>query len=143
VSERGIDILVVSPTGHPDLVVEVKVGENLDAATDRVADYMRRVGASVGIVINQATIRILRETFRGRPSIRVIGDFPTALAPSLRTSGDESDFEDGVQLWLESLRHARTATAEPLSSALVEHVLPAIADGTVRAAGPRTRSATG
>lgn len=142
-SERGIDIVVTSPTGHADVIVEVKLGGDLEAATSRLSEYMRRVGASVGLVVGQETIRILRETYRGRSSIQVAGDFPISLAPRLRRSSTEVEFAEHVQSWLESLRDGSSKTVEPLSSALAEHVLPAIAGGTVRAAGPRALSATG
>jgi hypothetical protein len=142
-SDRGIDIVVTSPSGHADVVVEVKLGGDLEAATSRLSEYMRRVGAPVGLVVGHERIRILRDTFRGSSSIKVAGDFPVSLAPSLRKSSNASEFEEHVQTWLESLRDGSSNTAEPLSSALAEHVLPSIAEGTVRAAGPRARSAAG
>jgi hypothetical protein len=43
VLDHGIDIVVTSPTGHTDLVVEVKLARQLDAATAQVREYMRGV----------------------------------------------------------------------------------------------------
>ena len=137
----GIDIVVTSPTGHTDLVVEVKLTRQLDEATAQVRAYMARIGAPVGLVVGRDRLRILRETYRDQPSIRVVGEFSLELARGLRTSEDPSEFEDHVQHWLETLARTGTAAEEPLLAALREHVLPVILDGTVRAAGPRVRVA--
>jgi len=90
VSDSGIDIVVTSPTGHADLVVEVKIGGDLEAATSRLSEYMRRVGASVGLVVGQEKIRILRDTYRGRSSIQVVGDFPIARVRPPERSHDRA-----------------------------------------------------
>lgn len=142
-ADDGVDIVVTSPTGHFDLVVEVKLRGDLDAATTQLSEYMSRVGADAGLVVGRDTIRILRDTYRGAPSIQVIGEFSTALARGLRIGTDVFEFEDSVQEWLESLRDGDDVAAEPLRSALARYVLPVIADGTVRAAGPRARLAAG
>ena len=142
-ADHGIDIVVTSPTGHTDLVVVVKLTKDLDDTTARLSKYMASVGAEAGLVVGLEVIRVLRETYRGRPSIRVVGEFPIAQARGLRLSTDVAEFEDSVQRWVESLQAGEDVATEPLHSALVEHVLPAIADGTVRAAGPRMRVAAG
>jgi hypothetical protein len=119
----------------------VKLAQQLDAATAQVREYMRRIGAAVGLVVGKDRLRILRETYRGQPSIQVVGEFPLELARGLHTSDDPLEFEDHVQRWLEALARTSDAAEEPLLAALREHVLPVIADGTVRAAGPRARIA--
>ena len=139
----GIDIVVTSPTGHFELVVEVKLRGDLDVATTRLSEYMRRVGADAGLVVGRDVLRILVDTYRGDPSIKVIDEFPTALARGLRVSTDALDFEDSVQRWLESLQNGEDVAVEPLRSALAAYILPALAEGTVRAAGPRARVAAG
>lgn len=139
----GIDIVVTSPTGHFELVVEVKLRGDLNAATTQLSEYMRRVGADTGLVVGRDVVRILVDTYQGDPSIQVVGEFPTALAHGLRVSTDVFDFEDSVQGWLESLQNGEDVADEPLRSALAAYILPALLDGTVRAAGPRVRGATG
>lgn len=139
----NVDIIVTSPTGHFDLVVEVKLRGEIDDATARLSEYMRRMGADAGLVVGRDTIRILRDTYQGDPSIRVVGEFPTVLARGLWVGTDESEFEDSVQRWIEALRDGGDVAAEPLRSALEEYVLPVIADGIVRGAGPRVRLAAG
>jgi hypothetical protein len=104
---------------------------------------MSGVGASVGLVVSREMIRILEETYQGHPSIQLVGEFPVSLARGLRTSTDPVDFADDVQRWLELLRAGEDGAVEPLRSVLAVHVSPALADGTVRAAGPRTRVAVG
>ena len=142
-TDHGIDIVVTSPTGHTDLVVVVKLAKDLDGTTAPLIKYMTGVGAEAGLVVGQHVVRVFRETYEGHPSIRVVGEFPIEQARGLRLSADVVEFEDSVQRWIESLQAGEDVAAEPLRSALAEHVLPVIADGTVRAAGPRMRVAAG
>jgi len=137
--DNGIDIVVTSPTGHADLVVEVKRSTDLERATVQVRNYMTKSGAAVGLVVGLDRLRILRETYRGQPSIQVVGDYPIAQARGLQVSEDPLEFEERVQDWLEALLQTGDRADEPLLAALREHVLPVIAEGTVRAAGPRLR----
>jgi hypothetical protein len=143
VADGGIDIVVTSPTGHFGLVVEVKLQGDLDAATSRLGEYMRRVGTNAGLLVVRDVLRILADTYRGDPSIKVVGEFPTSLARGLRASAAGVDFEDSVQRWLESLQNGEDVAAEPLRSALAAYILPALAEGSVRAAGPRAQAAAG
>lgn len=121
----------------------VKLGRDLEDATVRLRKYMAGVGAEAGLVVGQDTIRILRETYQGHPSIQVVGEFPITLARGLRSGSDAVDLEDSVQRWLESLQEGKAVAAEPLYSALARHILPVIEGGTVRAAGPRVHAAAG
>lgn len=141
VLETGVDIVVTSPTGHRALVVEAKLRGGLDEATSQLREYMRAVGADVGLVVTRDRIRILREMYRGEPSIQVVGEFPTQLADGLAGAVDGVDFEDRIQRWLESLRDQEQSTTDPRLAPLVEHVLPSLAEGTVRAARPRRHHA--
>jgi hypothetical protein len=143
VFDAGVDIVVTSPTGHRTLIVEVKLSGAIEEATSQLREYMLAVGADVGLVVVRDRIRILRETYRGEPSIQVVGEFPIQLADGLANARDEVDLEDRTQRWLESLRDHEQNTAEPLLAALTEHVLPSLAEGTVRAARPRIRHAAG
>ena len=145
--DSGVDIVVTSPAGHRTLLVQVKrYGGGIAEGTSQLRDYMQAVGADVGLVVVPDRIRILRETYRGEPSIQVVGEFPIQLADDLAASGEQIDFvdfEDRVQRWLESLRDHEQTAAEPLRTALIEHVLPSLVEGTVRAARPRIRRAAG
>lgn len=143
--DSGIDIVVTSPTGHRSLIVEAKLrgtADRIEDATAQLREYMRAIGAEVGLIVGD-TIRILRETYRGDPSIQVVGEFPIAQAHDLAGTDDYVDFEDRVQRWLEALRDHALVADEPLLAALREHVLPSLADGTVRAARPRLHHAAG
>jgi hypothetical protein len=142
VADNGIDIVGTSPTGHFNLVVMAKLGGDLDEATARLSDYMRRVGADAGLVVGRDIIRILVDTYLD-PPIKLVGEYPTVLARGLRIDMDVFDFEDSVQRWLEALQNGKEVADEPLRSALAEHILPNIADSTVRAARPRMRVAAG
>lgn len=103
-ANHNVDIIVTSPTGHFDLVVEVTLqGGRLDDATAQLREYMRGMGADAGLVVGRDVIRILRETFRGDPSIQAVGELPTSLARGLRIGTDPLEFEDSVQDWIEAL----------------------------------------
>ncbi|HSR96606.1 MAG TPA: hypothetical protein VLM79_06005 [Kofleriaceae bacterium] len=128
---------MTSPSGHRALVVEAKLSGSLEQATSQLREYMRAVGADVGLVVMRDRIRILREMYRGEPSIQIVGEFPTHLADGLAAAQDEVDFEDRIQRWLEALRDHEQVAAGPQLAALVEHVLPSLAEGIVRAARPR------
>lgn len=141
--DLGVDIVVTSPTGHRALVVEAKLRGGLEGATSQLRAYMQAVGAEVGLVVVRDRIRILRETYRGEPSIQVVGDFPIEQADMLAAARDQVDLEDRIQRWLESLRDHDQMATPPLNAALTEHVLPALVEGTVRAARPRARHAVG
>jgi hypothetical protein len=143
VLDRGVDIVVTSPTGHRALVVEAKLNGRIEDATSQLREYMGAVGAEVGLVVVRDRIRILRETYQDEPSIQVVGEFPIQQADHLADARDPVDFEDRIQQWLEALRDHEQIAAPPLLAALTEHVLPALVEGTVRAARPRTRQAAG
>jgi hypothetical protein len=136
-----VDIVVISLTGHADVVVEVTLARQLDSKTAQLREYMRRSGAPVGLLVGPEKIRILSDTYQLQPSIQVVGEFSTGLARGLSTSDDPFEFENRVQSWLESLQRGEAAADEPLLSALREHALPFMADGMVRAAGPRAHVA--
>jgi hypothetical protein len=104
---------------------------------------MRAGGAEVGLVVVRDRIRILREMYRGEPSIQVVGEFPIQQADHLAEARDPVDFVDRIQQWLEALRDHEQTTAPPLRAALTEHVLPALVEGTVGAARPRIRHVAG
>ena len=137
--DNGVDIIVTSPTGHTRVAVEVKLAGDLEAATSQLREYMKGVGASVGLIVGREEIGILRDTYAGEPSIGIAGRYPTSLVHDLEIGEDELEFEEHVQRWLESLLTNDDVADEPLLSALRMHLLPAMADGTVRAAGPRAR----
>jgi len=138
---NAVDIVVTSPWGDTDVVVGAKLTRDLDATTAQLRDYMRLIGAPVGLIVGRNTIRLLREMYHGDPSIKVIGEFPIGLARGLVPSNDPVEYEDHVQQWLESFQDGQEIADEPLRSALREHVVPAIENGTVRAAGPRGQRA--
>jgi hypothetical protein len=143
VQDHGIDIVVMSPTGHRALVVEVKTRGSIHDATEQVSQYMTATGADVGMVFVADILRILRQTYRASPEVEVVGEYPISLTHGIDRPSDPLKFEDQVQQWLEALRdHHRPAT-EPLLSALEAHVMPSIADGDVRAARPRLQRAVG
>jgi hypothetical protein len=147
------DILVSSPDAHDiALVVEVKLHENaLDQAEQQLKRYMFGMRCPLGMLVTPESLRLFRDTYTsyGVESIERIGEysirglFDDALAGYPRDDAAMRAFrlEDAVQAWLERLAAgADFAELSPdLKNAVEEHLLPALAYGEVRAAGPRVR----
>jgi hypothetical protein len=149
------DILVASRDGtRIALVVEVKLAIRDLAATERQLKlYMVRNRCSTGMLVTPETVRIYRDTFTSydEGSVERVGEFPAAgildadAASSLRSIPEPQrrmlQMEDAVQAWLEGLTGESAVAALPdrLREAVEEHVVPALEQGEVRAAGPRSR----
>jgi hypothetical protein len=154
--DHRVDILVTARNGTKRLlVVEVK-GRNADPAVlhngeEQLRRYMKSMRCPVGLLVTTNHIRLLRDEYltESPASIGVVGDYPTP--PPLSRWQDESiwstrpqpglAFEEAVQHWLEELSHpfGQEGLSEDLRRAIDEHILPALNQGEVRAAGPRWR----
>jgi hypothetical protein len=148
------DILVSSPDTHDmALVVEVKLHEDaLDQAEQQLRRYMFGMRCPLGMLVTPASLRLFRDTYTSynEESIERIGEysirglFDDALAGDPR-GGDAVirafRLEDAVQAWLERLAAGADLAELPpdLKNAVEKHVLPTLAYGEVRAAGPRGR----
>lgn len=149
------DIIVASRDGtRVALVVEVKLAiGDLAAAEYHIKRYMVRNRCPTGMIITPEAARIYRDTFTGHDeeSIERISEFPmegvlhAEMASSIGTIPEPQrrafQMEDAVQAWLEGLTGGSSVAALPggLREAVEEHVVPALEQGEVRAAGPRSR----
>jgi hypothetical protein len=145
------DILVVSPDDYTvHLVVEAKLVSGKDEAAEMALKRtMMRMRAPTGILVTRDKISVFRESFTDytEASIREVdGSIPTDKCPDLQPfatgfNRDPVAFEDAVQHWLDGLRYRLIngfTHGEDGNRLLVEHVLPALLQGEVRAAGPRS-----
>jgi hypothetical protein len=148
------DILVSPPDTHDiALVVEVKLHENrLDQAEQQLKRYMFGMRCPLGMLVTPESLRLFRDTYTsyGEESIERIGEYSTrGLFDDMLARYPRDDnaairgflLEDAVQAWLERLAAGADLTDLPpdLKNAIEDHVLPALAYGDVRAAGPRVR----
>ncbi|WP_437294159.1 hypothetical protein WMF45_34540 [Sorangium sp. So ce448] len=147
------DILVTSRDGTSrSLVVEVKLSiHDLQASEQQLKAYMVRHGYATGMLVTPDAVRIYRDTFASyeEGSVELVGAFSTAgvfeagVASTIRAIEEPGlrgvQFEDEVQRWLEGLTNPSNlaALAPDLREAVEDHVVPALEQGEVRAAGPR------
>lgn len=112
---------------------------------------MLRMRIPTGLLVTPEAVSIYSDTFRSESekSIQQVAAVRTADIPELQTfaaglNRDPIAFEDAVQSWLVQLRnrlvHGYASGVDPI---LAEHLMPALAMGEIRAAGPRRRTATG
>lgn len=148
---RGAPDLIVTPRGGSPvlLAVETKVyrpqGEALEVAEAQLKYYMVGHRCHTGLLVTPETLWIYRDTFRDRSpdSIQRVGEFAMADVPMIAHFAEQTPppperaFEAVVQRWLEELvREAATVhLPSPLREAVEDHVVPALLDGEVRAAG--------
>lgn len=150
------DIIVTNPdTQELALVVEVRADlGDLEAAEQQLRRYMFGMRSPVGMLVTNDLLRLYRDrhTEYGEASVEFVGEYEIAnmLAPelaALRRGGAAArgfELENAVQAWLERLTwpSERALVPQPLRAAIEEHVLPALEQGDVRAAGPRRRTGT-
>lgn len=152
--DGGIDILVAARNGNKSLLAVKVKGRHADAAQLRTSEeqlrrYMFGMRCSVGLLVTPERLRLLRDEYLSESpeSITVAGEYPTPPPLSRwqdehiwsATPQPELAFEEEVQQWLEGLSRPdeRDAIPRELQNAIVEHVLPALGEGEVGAAGPR------
>lgn len=130
------------------LVVEVKLLPSA-SPSDEVQLKAHMAGARIptGLLVDMTFVAIFRDMFRdySPASIERVGSIATSKFPDLQSfllsgSRSEAGFEDAVQRWLIQLRnryvhgYAQGFDSDPL---ILEHVIPALLSGEIRAGGPR------
>jgi len=156
------DIVVHSRDGFDRfLVVEAKwqlADEDIATAEHELKRYMTGYRYPIGVMITPDTLRLYRDTFLSADasSVERVGEYsmvgvldPDVLStvrvieqPQLRAFR----LEDAVQSWLSTLNDPMAVNILPsgLREAVEEHIVPAVMQGEVRAAGPRwQRNRTG
>ena len=140
------DIIVTSadPT-EVALVVEVKQRLSQPAFAERqMKRYMLGMRCPLGLLVTPDRMWLLRDRFRSdsEDSIERVGEFSTPGSLRSHVKDKEAsgfELEQAVQNWLKALgRGSTTETLDPkLREALEEYVVPALAQGVIRAGGPR------
>lgn len=145
------DILVTG-RDHPDLALVVEVQSHLRdpaAIEEQLKRYMFGMQCPVGMIVTPEPLSLYRNTYidYAPSSIERIGTFSMVglLDVDHRTlAGSEARLAAAVQDWLERVASGADLTdlSPDLREAVDEHVLPALAQGEVRTAGPRRANAT-
>jgi len=136
------------------LIVEAKLDfDDRKQAELVLKRYMLGMGAPLGLIISPSRLAIYRDRFTdySENSVELVGDFdiPANQFGARRSTeahgntkldlSGEFAFQRDVQTWLEELAstHKIRGFSPEAREALEEHVLPTLAGGAIRAAGPR------
>lgn len=155
------DIVVTTPDAPRILlVVEAKLStQDLASLEPALKHYMVKMGVPVGLLVTPKVIGIYRDRYTGTSEESVerikLVEVPASWLPlsnfSHTLSGHPAEgktsrlalaFEENVRSWLERLRTPGMLEALPNESreAFLDHVIPALNEGIVRAAHPREYS---
>src|SRR6266403_1967474 len=146
------DVVVTSEdTTRMLLIVEAKL-----SSRDRLRDeselksYMLHMRCPIGLFVTPEEIVVFRDSYtdHSEQSVRRVGAFPAPKNWIVFKAGASSKntdlalrFEENVKSWLEGLRSSPSDSAKEFSKetreALVDYVIPALSEGTVRSGGPR------
>lgn len=134
------DIIVTTPDGIT-LVAEAKVYlPNLERTEEELKQYMVGMQCPIGLLITPERMWIYRDSYttRSPQSVQRVGEFNVRPLWRQPPPSEAAGFEVFVQRWLEDLASEPAGQApKELRVALQDYVLPALADGDVRAAHPR------
>ena len=134
------DIVVTGPDGVA-LVVEAKPElPDLANSEQQLKRYMSGMQCPTGVVVTPERIWLYRDryTTRSPASIQRVAEFDTKGIWRQPPPTDPLMFEAFVQQWLEQLVDYPSQDLPPnIKDALDEFVIPALANGDVRAAHPR------
>jgi hypothetical protein len=131
------------------LIVEAKVqAVHSDETESQLKQYMLAMGCPVGLLATLSKIKIYYDQYvsAGEDSVQVVGEYasPPEWAVLFErhqsTRGAGAGFEDVVRGWLEGLATESGLLSLPagLRRGVEEFLIPALNQGTVRAAHPRS-----
>ncbi len=113
---------------------------NLERAEEDLKQYMVGMQCPTGLLITPKRMWLYRDSYttRSPQSVRRVGEFNLTRLWDWPPPLQGARFEMFVQRWLEDLpKHPAKEVPNELREALRDYVLPAIANGEVRAAHPR------
>jgi hypothetical protein len=138
------DIVVTEPSSsHLLLIVEAKTTAPESQSESKLKRYMWEMSCPVGLFASPRVLVLYRNLFSdySDDSVQKIGEFSSPKSWT-RFEGQRSatEFEIGVQSWLEKLRESSRTfdVPEATKEALWEYVLPSLLKGEIHAAGPGT-----
>lgn len=132
------DIIVTGQDGVT-LVVEAKVTlPNLGRTEEQLRSYMISMQCPTGLLITPERMWVYRDLFSSPPSVERVGEFDMRGVWQQQPPANALSFELFVQQWLERVAQQPTKDLpRNFTQAVREYVLPAVANGDVRAAHPR------
>jgi hypothetical protein len=144
------DIVVTGPDGEYLMIVEVKFRDTDNYAIKQLKGLMAATGCSVGLVIADKRVILLRDSLEksNGASVRIVGEaeLPSGLLPPAdeQWKGEPGlELESRVQRWLETLKFVSSKSLpEDLKALFDESILNLLRIGEIRAAGPRWSKAT-
>jgi hypothetical protein len=142
----GPDIIVTDPKGSDvALVVEAKTNlRDLESSERQLKRYMTGTLCPVGLIVTPQQLRLYRNQYVSEESIELVGTFDVRDVLNYKRSGDglydAFEFEGFVQAWLEGLGSEAGLQGLPAELRRVAqwYISPAVSEGAVRAAHPRS-----
>jgi hypothetical protein len=140
-------IIVTDPeTSEIAMVVEVKKDlRDLDSSERQLKRFMSTMRCPVGLLVTPRLLRLYHDqyTLSSEDSVALVGEFDVSnilhFEPADKGRQNGFDLERVVQSWLESLATESGLSELPadLRRAALFYIVPAISQGSVRAAHPR------
>jgi hypothetical protein len=134
------DILIATPDGRV-MVIEAKVRINdLPGTEEALKGYMVAMQYPFGLLITPEKGWVYRDSYSSNSpaSVTQVEEFDSTRMWRQHPPREGQEFESFVQQWIEDLADFPPASLPPqLKSIVQSYVLPAIANGEVRAAHPR------
>ncbi len=144
------DVIVTASEGlGVSLVAEVKLSlPDKSRAEEQLKRYMASMRCPVGLLVTPERLWLYNDSYSapGLASVECVGEFPLSGLQVLQLDAatlpgrPEFALEQAFQRWLEGLstESERRKLPPALREALEEYVVPALNEGQVRAAGPRS-----
>lgn len=134
------DILIATPDGRV-MVIEAKVTLNdLPPTEQALKQYMVGMQYPFGLLITPEKGWVYRDLYSSLSpeSVKQVGEFDSSRMWRTDPPRHALEFETFVQQWFEDLDNFPTESLPPQLKDIVQgYILPAIANGEVRAAHPR------
>jgi len=134
------DIIITTPDGRI-MVIEAKVAMNdLPHTEEALKRYMVAMQYPFGLLITPEKGWVYRDSYSSLfpASVRQVEEFDSAPIWRQNPPREPLEFEAFVQRWIEELGDFPTQSLPPQFKDIVQsYVLPAIANGEVKAAHPR------
>jgi hypothetical protein len=137
------DIIVSGPDGlEIALVVEVKMSvRDLEVSEQQLKRFMAGMGCPVGLLVTPEQVLLYRDEYlsSSEDSITKVGEFDAKHILNFPRAENALAFEGSVQSWLESMstESGLRQLSPELRTAAQRYIVPAISQGTIRAAHPR------
>lgn len=134
------DLIVTSDDGTDiALVVEFRAEDHSSETERLLKEYMLGMRCPLALVVTPQNVTVYRDEYESESadSIHLVGRYPAPSA--FASAGTGRSFENAAWRWLENLPSDVAFQSVPpeLRRVVQTHIVPALMQGSLRAAGPR------